>query len=240
MTIKHILKINHPSKVGCSIDIEGGRDYSCIDSTGPCEFYCYRLVGHNCYQQNIAFRVKQFKEVKRLLRLGKLEEALIDLLKWEKYCRLHQVGDFFSPEYVEAWVKTLKALPDLIVWAYTRSWKSLGKELSKLAALPNMKLWISCDEENWLAALAFWNKHPEFAGIAFMQSPGAEQISLMLKEQVPMKNLVIFPTHACGSQLRTGTKIVKSVPNCPTLTGKLSHDHPVPACLRCTKCLPKI
>lgn len=236
---KFDLKLGKNTKVGAAFDIEGGKKYSCIDATKICDDkYCYRNVGHNCYPVVKARRRKQFREVKRLLKAGKLFQALVYLLRNKLWLRLHSVGDFFSREYVLVWVAVMKTLPGLKLWVYTRSWKSLGASLSKLVALPNVKVWISADEENWTAALKFSQKHPEFAGIAFMQTPGAETITRFLKNIMPKKTLIVFPAHACGSQLRTGVKVVPEAPNCPAVLGKLPHDGPVPPCFMCKRCLP--
>ena len=39
-----------------------------------------------------------------------------------RYFRLHDSGDFFRPEYLEAWCHVAAAFPDILFWAPTRIW----------------------------------------------------------------------------------------------------------------------
>ena len=81
--------------------------------------------------------------------------------KGEKYFRIHDSGDFFSPAYVRMWAEVCKALPEVKFWAPTRVWQMpasnasvnglkpfrvmtaidlMFAELLKLAALPNVTI----------------------------------------------------------------------------------------------------
>jgi hypothetical protein len=64
-----------------------------------------------------------------------------------RYVRVHSVGDFYSVDYIRAWVRIGGSTPGVTFWAYTRSWRLpyLLTELVKLAALPNFFLWFSAD-----------------------------------------------------------------------------------------------
>jgi|TARA_Y100000310_G_scaffold266220_1_gene277646 hypothetical protein len=61
--------------------------------------------------------------------------------------RLHVSGDFDTVEYVRLWIEKVKANPDTLFWAYTRSWNvpELLPELEALRVLPNMQLFASVD-----------------------------------------------------------------------------------------------
>lgn len=61
--------------------------------------------------------------------------------------RIHVSGDFDTPEYVHAWRFALQARPDVVAWAYTRSWRvaELLPALDKLRALPNVQMFASMD-----------------------------------------------------------------------------------------------
>ena len=63
--------------------------------------------------------------------------------------RIHVSGDLYSPGYVRDWIEIIAACPLVRFYAYTRSWRVNGivSDLVKLAALPNMRLWYSCDAE---------------------------------------------------------------------------------------------
>lgn len=66
----------------------------------------------------------------------------------ERYFRLHDAGDFFSPTYADAWTDIARALPAVSFWAPTRSWAIHGRRrpdadpllesLWRLASLPNV------------------------------------------------------------------------------------------------------
>ncbi|MBV9121225.1 MAG: hypothetical protein JOZ39_11000 [Chloroflexi bacterium] len=65
-------------------------------------------------------------------------------VKAQKYFRLHDSGDFWSPRYVAAWHQVIRNLPGVLFWAPTQSW-SIQKPvwqraLLALAAEPNMVL----------------------------------------------------------------------------------------------------
>lgn len=42
-----------------------------------------------------------------------------------EYFRVHDSGDLFSPDYVRAWVRICRALPEVRFWFPTRSWRPL-------------------------------------------------------------------------------------------------------------------
>lgn len=63
--------------------------------------------------------------------------------------RIHAAGDFYNPAYVKKWIKIIKHYPQIQFWCYTRSWRipKIMKELTKLAKLPNIQIWFSCDKD---------------------------------------------------------------------------------------------
>ncbi|KAA0255524.1 hypothetical protein FBQ97_00075 [Acidobacteria bacterium ACD] len=84
------------------------------------------------------------------LSSGRFVTVLADRISWrgERYFRLHDAGDFFSPAYVEAWYEIALELPGVSFWAPTKSWAvrgccrpdddSLLSALRRLASLPNV------------------------------------------------------------------------------------------------------
>jgi hypothetical protein len=62
--------------------------------------------------------------------------------------RLHISGDFDSVTYIEQWTALLQRYPEVVSWAYTRSWRvpELLPALERLRALPNMQLFASMDK----------------------------------------------------------------------------------------------
>jgi len=56
--------------------------------------------------------------------------------------RIHESGDFFSQDYLDAWVSIIKAFPTFSFWAYTKSYMLDFKEALKLK---NLNLRYSVD-----------------------------------------------------------------------------------------------
>lgn len=61
--------------------------------------------------------------------------------------RIHSVGDYYSPPYILKWAEIAKQNPWTEFLSYTRAWRirELVSALRKLAALPNVSLWLSAD-----------------------------------------------------------------------------------------------
>lgn len=61
--------------------------------------------------------------------------------------RIHSSGDFYSPEYIDFWIRLATATPNIAYWAYTRSWvlPKLLAPLEVLRKLDNVQLFASCD-----------------------------------------------------------------------------------------------
>jgi hypothetical protein len=81
---------------------------------------------------------------------GKFIEEMFEEIekKKPKVVRIHAAGDFFSLEYVKMWTELVKAFPNVVFYAYTRSWNvpRLYKSLLVLAKLPNFDMWFSTDK----------------------------------------------------------------------------------------------
>ena len=82
--------------------------------------------------QAAGFAEKMIEEIKR---------------KKPKCVRIHAAGDFFSVRYIKAWIKVIRAFPNITFYAYTRSWviAQLLPHLKVLASLPNFDMWFSTD-----------------------------------------------------------------------------------------------
>lgn len=105
---------------------------TCPGSTDECEAICYakRIQGpvFDLYTQNMRDDVPELPVECELLRL-------------------HVSGDFDTVAYIENWITQLQRRPDVVTWAYTRSWRvpELVSALECLRALPNMQLFASMD-----------------------------------------------------------------------------------------------
>ena len=101
------------------------------------------ICANLCYARSGTYN---FSNVRRA-HLAKLELLLNDLAGWEarmteelrakryrggKYVRIHDAGDFFSPDYFHAWLRIAHATPDVTFYAYTKE-----VELVKSVTLPS-------------------------------------------------------------------------------------------------------
>lgn len=64
-----------------------------------------------------------------------------------EFFRIHSIGEFFSERYIRDVEEVVTTCQNVSFWAYTRAWRNpaLIPSLAKLAALPNMRLWLSAD-----------------------------------------------------------------------------------------------
>lgn len=176
--------------------------------------------------------------------------------------RIHDLGDFFSPSYVKAWVQAVKNCPETRFWAYTRAHTvaPIMQELVKLASLPNMELWLSADKHNWTDAVQTFDQYKDvLAGVAMMQTKGTGHIAKMIQDMVGKKHFINFPEHGNGGYIKNPTEVDSSLVNCPKVidhdtkartrkaveAGKmdppakiLKNPYNQPDCLACGKCLP--
>ena len=100
---------------------------------------CYAGKGrYLMYKSMSVGQMARLKWVTKQLRNGtftrKMTEAIASLLDPEiedllaaklvsnKYFRIHDAGDFFSPDYYRAWVEVCHKLPEIRFWAPTRQW----------------------------------------------------------------------------------------------------------------------
>jgi hypothetical protein len=113
------------------IDLPDGRTFNACPAAGACAQPCYARKG-----------TYRFSNV-RAAHLRNLMFVLEDLSGWESqlraeladarfvgaYVRIHDAGDFFSDEYLAAWLRVIKDHPGTHFYAYT-------KEVRRFKALP--------------------------------------------------------------------------------------------------------
>jgi hypothetical protein len=112
----------------------------------------------NCYANNDAYRRPSVQRrhawnLRDAEADNFCERAIIELRQRNpRLVRIHSAGDFYTPEYTRKWVAITAALPNVKFWAYTRSWrvKEILPELVRLASLPNVRVWFSCDQDTGL------------------------------------------------------------------------------------------
>jgi hypothetical protein len=76
--------------------------------------------------------------------------------------RIHWSGDFFNQDYLEAWKRVARAIPDVKFWVYTRCFRLNFADTPK-----NLIVFASADKHNHLKAKEFakkWGFPVAFAG----------------------------------------------------------------------------
>jgi hypothetical protein len=94
---------------------------------------------------------KAAEENHRLARMAGFAEWMTMEVRrtFASVVRIHVSGDFFDARYTRAWLHVIRACPDVVFYAYTRSWTQpeILPSLKLLAKEHNMRLWFSCDRE---------------------------------------------------------------------------------------------
>src|SRR5579871_1492877 len=87
----------------------------------------------------------------RTARRRHFTEDMVEELRRRKVrlLRLHSSGDFFDATYTGRWAEILDRSPNVVAYAYTRSWRVGGirPALEELADPPRMRLWYSADAD---------------------------------------------------------------------------------------------
>jgi hypothetical protein len=165
--------LSTPSKMpGFSFSLPAGR--ACPASKATIVMYgdkatcasCYALAGNYRFANVKDAQARRFDFVRKSIRgdggkafVREMIETIDRATKGkERIFRIHDAGDFFSPEYVGCWIKIAKALPDVHFWAPTREYvrTSMRKSLRKLGRLPNVTVRPSAVEVNTPAPEGRW------------------------------------------------------------------------------------
>ena len=98
------------------------------------EFRCFSASQEATYTNVYNSRKKNFDNLR-----GKSATEMVSIIRDQMpknlgICRIHVAGDFFSPAYFEAWIRTAIMNPDRLFYAYT---KSLPYWVDNLAIIPD-------------------------------------------------------------------------------------------------------
>ncbi len=131
---------------------------TCPGKTPFCERYCFGLKGN--------FNLLNVKEANDRRLDATLRPDFVDIMVGEirktraPAFRLHVVGDFYSVEYIEKWGNILKALPAIIFFGSTRSWRCgfLSAAIKEFRDMDNAYIKASVDLTDNLSPLnCGWN-----------------------------------------------------------------------------------
>lgn len=125
--------------------IPSGLRHICIGASEICLMLCYAMRQHYCRDS-----VKDALQANYRASLRKDFVAI--MCGWirslfARVVRVHASGEFYSEEYVRKWIRIVKQNPNVVFYAYTRSWSDpdVLVALKELAKLPNFIMWWSCD-----------------------------------------------------------------------------------------------
>ena len=135
------------SKTGAPIALfDLPRVLTCPGATDVCQKSCYvqssrRFPGVDkpLHERNYVSR-----------RPGFIKRMVADIIRSKmKVVMIHGSGDFYNAHYVAKWVDIIQKTPDVVYYAYTRSWRcpEQMQQLYRLRRLPNMQLWWLSDRE---------------------------------------------------------------------------------------------
>lgn len=258
------LELTNNSKVGWAFSLL--RSETCIGATALCRKLCYgnsiryQTAGHK------AKRARNFRTIELLLEKGGpalLAENLVMLIDQARprdwltaqvtgaattvpwSLRIHDIGDFHSVPYVQAWLLAAKLRPQCVFWFYTRSFteSDVLAALVLLAGLENVQGWLSVDSENYTAAImALCNSPMGTWKLALLQDRDLHPDAIpSIVEVAKDLNVVSFPYHRSGKHIAPIRH--KALTVCPAVTGsyelhnRISEPKP---CQACTFCLPTL
>jgi hypothetical protein len=108
---------------------------SCPDAS-ICYKNCYAKKAEGIYPGVRAARERNFRMAKENSDL--LKKQILAKLVDGDIVRIHESGDMFSQEYLDMWTEIVKARPNTIFYAYS---KTLGRwDWSKIKSLPNFNV----------------------------------------------------------------------------------------------------
>lgn len=261
-TVDMGLELTNNSKVGWAFSLP--RSKTCINATETCVRLCYGNGVRYQTPRQKAKRERNYRTIVFLLDKGGPEllaenlSMLVDRARPRDWLtaritgastavpftlRIHDVGDYFSVDYVRAWSIVARKQPECAFWFYTRSFldEDIFAAMTELAALPNCQGWLSIDSDNFREALIAKCSAPaDVWKLALLQDQDLDpDVVPSLAGSVSRGQVVNFPYHRGGRHVAPLKDKVLTV--CPAVTGSYAlqpdRNEPRP-CQLCTFCLP--
>jgi len=256
------LELTNNSKVGWAFSLP--RTETCINATALCKRLCY---GNGVRYQTIGQKAKRgrnFRTSQFLLAEGGPEllaenlSMLVDQARPRDWLtakiagiqtaipwtlRIHDVGDFYSADYVRAWALTAKKYTGCKFWFYTRSFleREVFDAMTELAALPNVQGLLSVDSENYEQAIFALCKTPAAVWkLALLQDSDLHSGVIPAFEGLEFDvDIVSFPHHRNGRHAEPVRHDLLTL--CPAAIGSLAlkaQKDSLRPCQTCAFCLP--
>lgn len=103
--------------------LPSGRTYNTCPEAGSCAPLCYARHGTYRFRNVLAAHERNLMMV--LDDLPGWEQRMTEELAHRRYAgrhvRVHDAGDFFSDEYLAAWLRIMRATPGVTFYAYTKA-----------------------------------------------------------------------------------------------------------------------
>ena len=120
-----------------------GRRIKTCPAAGVCATFCYARVNTYRFPAVLAAHTRNLQRVVDDLP-GWRDDMIAELgarrYRGGKWVRIHDAGDFFSDEYLEAWLEIARSVPDVMFYCYTREVERF-RRLVEPAAPANF-LWV--------------------------------------------------------------------------------------------------
>lgn len=188
---------------------------SCPGKTEACFSACYARKGHYRFanvQRRMAIN-DQLRKREDFVRRVSSQCTLQGI----QLVRIHSAGDFDTIPYVRQWAEIARRAKLTTFFAYTRSWRNertgavdeeFVEALTKLAALNNVQLWFSCDQDT--------GRPPTIDGIplAYLSrddSPAPYPVDLVFRERRSEKRVTIGGVLVCPAERIKFTARVRKV-----------------------------
>ena len=257
------LMLTNNSKTGPAFSLP--RSKTCLHKTETCARVCY---GRGIRYQMPAQKEKRHRNlatVEWLLETGGVELLtkhlvfMIDQarpnfwyhkdgntgykpLPWT--LRVHDVGDFYSIDYISAWTLAVEQRKECAFWFYTRSFPdvNLFAALDNFAALANVQAWLSVDVDNYEEGMLAYLKGNGKWKLALLQ----DDHDMIEADVIPAlasvsqdSDLISFPRHVSGWHVKPvhHDKVIV----CPQILGAYplqSRTGALRPCQSCAVCLP--
>jgi ferredoxin len=97
---------------------------TCIGCTGVCASKCYARKAEKMYPDCLPSRIANYEESMLPGFADELIKVIAKASKSKKFkglFRIHESGDFYNQEYVNAWVNVIRSFPNIQFLAFTKS-----------------------------------------------------------------------------------------------------------------------
>jgi hypothetical protein len=105
-----------------AIRLSDGRKFNCCPNAGVCAQLCYARTGFFMMPEVRAAHERNLRLV--LDHLAAWERIMAHQLRQPRYrgkhVRIHDSGDFFSDDYLSAWLRIMRGAPWVTFYAYTK------------------------------------------------------------------------------------------------------------------------